>query len=309
MNSNVKNDFIIPIAVLTVICIVVSGALALTQQATAPIIEETARKNAEAARLEVLPGSGAFEPVALEGMPEGVTAVYKSDKGATVEVAVKGYGGTLAIIAGIDTDGKLVNSKVLSHSETAGLGSKVGDEPFRSQFVGKDKELAGVSTIGGATVSSKAFIGGIKKAFDAAAVAMGTAEPTGEPVVGVTETKLKAAFPNATSFTETEVDGTKVIVCGEDGFAIFTEGKGYESVVRVATLLDNDGVIVKVIVDEHGETENLGSEAAEDPFTDQFKGKTDAKVDAVAGATYTSDAVMSAVRDALDKFPAVKEGA
>ena len=39
-------DFVIPVVVLTVICVVVSAALVFTYQATKPIIDEA--KNAEA---------------------------------------------------------------------------------------------------------------------------------------------------------------------------------------------------------------------------------------------------------------------
>ena len=173
MKSNVKNDFVLPILVLCVICLVTSTALAFTEKATTPIIEAAAAAAAEAARLEVLPGATSFEQVILEPMPEGVTAMYKAENGYTVEVDVKGYAGVMTVIAGIDNDGKIVKTKTLNHSETAGLGSKTAEEPFQSQFVGKDSSLEGISTIGGATVSSKAFIGAVEKAFNGVQAAAG----------------------------------------------------------------------------------------------------------------------------------------
>ena len=50
MKNSIVKDFVMPIAVLTVICLVISAALAMTNMVTAPIIEETSRRNAEAAR-------------------------------------------------------------------------------------------------------------------------------------------------------------------------------------------------------------------------------------------------------------------
>ena len=61
--SGVKNDFIMPIVVLTVICIVISAALGFTNKVTAPVIEETERRNAEAARKEVMPEADGFEEI------------------------------------------------------------------------------------------------------------------------------------------------------------------------------------------------------------------------------------------------------
>ena len=43
-------DFVIPVVVLTVICVVVSAALVFTYQATKPIIDEAKNAEANAAR-------------------------------------------------------------------------------------------------------------------------------------------------------------------------------------------------------------------------------------------------------------------
>ncbi|MBR2880620.1 MAG: FMN-binding protein, partial [Oscillospiraceae bacterium] len=53
----------------------------------------------------------------------------------------------------------------LSHGETAGLGTKVTEDGFRSQFPGKDASLEGVDAIGGATISSSAYIRAIEDVF------------------------------------------------------------------------------------------------------------------------------------------------
>ena len=47
------------------------------------------------------------------------------------------------------------------------MGSKTTEEPFRSQFVGKDSSLDGVQAISGATISSTAYINAINDAFAA----------------------------------------------------------------------------------------------------------------------------------------------
>lgn len=173
--SNAKNDFVLPIVVLTVICIVVSTALAFTQQTTAPIIEAAEKAAAEAAEKEVLPGADSFALMQVAGLPAGVTEVYEAANGAGFVFMVegKGYGGDVKGIVGIGADGVITGTQILSHSETAGLGSKTAEEPFQSQFPGKDSSLSGVTVISGASISSRCFIGMVNQAFEAYAIVKG----------------------------------------------------------------------------------------------------------------------------------------
>jgi len=170
-----KYDFIRPVVVLMLICLVISTALAFTNEKTAPLIELAEKTKAETARKEVLPDADTFTQMELTGLPAIVTAVYKADNGVgyVLMITAKGYGGDMKLICGIDSDGKIVASRTLSHSETQGLGSKTAEAGFRDQFAGKDASLAGVEAISGATISSKAYIGVIKDAFTAYDIAKG----------------------------------------------------------------------------------------------------------------------------------------
>lgn len=168
--SSVKADFVMPILVLTLICLVMSALLAFTNKVTEPIIEETEAAIAEAARAEVLPEADGFTEMDV-AIPEGnsVTAVYEATNGAgyVFMITCDGYGGkdTMKLICGIDSNGCIVYTKTLSHAETAGLGSKTAEDDFRLQFSGQDSSLSGVDTISGATFSSNYYIGGIEDAF------------------------------------------------------------------------------------------------------------------------------------------------
>ena len=171
--SNVMTDFGAPIIVLVLICVVMSGLLALTNSATAPIIAEAERKANEEARLEVLPQADSFLQVEQAGLPEAVREVYQAQNGAgyTFSITTQGYGGknTLKMAVGIDMDGKITGVKVLSHKETAGLGSKIAaDEGFYGQFPGLDAAgAAAADTISGATFSSNYYKAAIADAFTA----------------------------------------------------------------------------------------------------------------------------------------------
>ena len=171
--SSIRKDFIAPIVVLALICLVISAALAYTNSVTEPIIEQDALDRAEAARIEVMPEADSFELMDLTGLPETITDVYKATNGVgyVFMITAQGYGGDMDLICGIDSDGKITACKTLAHSETAGLGSKTAGEEFRSQFIGKDSSLDGVSAISGATISSTAYINAINDAFTAYEIA------------------------------------------------------------------------------------------------------------------------------------------
>lgn len=169
--SSAVSDFVLPIGVLLIICIVASALLAYTNSVTAPIIEAAAEEAAEQARIAVMPEADGFEELQVDGLPETVTGVYEATNGVgyVFMLTADGYGGrdTLSITCGIDSEGKITDTQVLSHEETVGLGSKITGDDFRSQFVGKDASLEGVDIISGATFSSNYYINAIRDAFTA----------------------------------------------------------------------------------------------------------------------------------------------
>ena len=169
--SNVMSDFVAPIGVLTAICLVMTLLLAVTNYITAPIIAATQARLAEEARLEVLPAADTFEQIEV-AIPEGnqVTEAYKAANGAgyVFMITAEGYGGknTLEMSVGIDADGKIVETKVISNKETPGMGSKITGDDFKGQFPGKtDGEIDGLTPITGATKSSNFYKRAVHDAF------------------------------------------------------------------------------------------------------------------------------------------------
>lgn len=168
MNENVR-AFVLPTLVLAVICLVVSAALSATYGITNPIIEENQRIVEQEALAQVLPEGDSF--VAAEGgLPDGVSAFYTTQNGAgcVVRVSPSGYGGPISMMVGIAADGTISGVKVLENSETQGIGSKVMDEAYTSQYTGVSG-ADDVDAIGGATISSTGLKNGIRTAVEAAA--------------------------------------------------------------------------------------------------------------------------------------------
>jgi len=166
----VKNDYLPPILVLSLICLVISGALAFTNSFTEPVIEAAAKERTEAAFAEMIPDAESFEILEISGLPDSVSEVYKSsnDAGYIFITQISGYGGEIRIICGVSTDGRIIRSSVLEHTETKGLGSKIAEAPFADQFIGMEKSrLTEVDAITGATISTNAYTSAINDVLTA----------------------------------------------------------------------------------------------------------------------------------------------
>lgn len=162
-----------PIVVLCVICIITTGALALTNTATAPIIEAATLKAQEDARMELLPDAQGFTKA--EGISvENVSDVYVADNGVgtVITSSAKGYGGTITVMVAFTPDGTVKQIKVTEQSETKGIGSKVaGDASYWERYAGQPAQPLtldqDVDRLSGATVSSRAVLAAVNSAIDA----------------------------------------------------------------------------------------------------------------------------------------------
>jgi len=161
-----------PLLVLTVICLVVSGALAFMNNVTHPVITLAAAERAEAAMNAKIPDATGFEKIEFidgDGIPETIVEIYSTTNGVghVLIAAVNGFSGDITIICGVDPDGRLIGASTLSHTETKGIGTILEMPVFLDTFKGKDSGLEGVDTVTGATISTRAFIRAINDVFDA----------------------------------------------------------------------------------------------------------------------------------------------
>ena len=164
-----KKDFVQPILVLVLICLFISGILAVGNNITSPIIVSAAAERAELARKEIIPDADEFVLIETKGLPQTVTEAYGTANGTGyvfMITAPGGYGGDIKLICGISPDGKVIGSTVLDHKETQGLGTVVFDNA--DAYTGTDQTLAeAVDAVSGATYTSRAFKNGILDAFEA----------------------------------------------------------------------------------------------------------------------------------------------
>lgn len=169
-------------AFLVVVCALTAGALALTDGVTKDRIAANKAKVEEEARKAVL-GDVAFEKSsarkAVLGGAELEIFEYFDAAGRKVALAAKGtgkgFGGKIEFMLGIDPEGRILGVKVVSHTETPGLGTKVMADDFLGQFRGlsaaeaalrREDPSGRVDAITGVTVSTRAISGGIRKLLD-----------------------------------------------------------------------------------------------------------------------------------------------
>jgi electron transport complex protein RnfG len=174
---------------LGLICIVAGGILATVNDITREPIAASKKARLENALKAVLPDfdNSPLEEAHWTGLAAGDSLkVYPAMKngrwvGTAVETySMKGFSGEIKVIVGLDAQGKIINYKVLEHAETPGLGSKM-DEWFRSNknrqsVLGMDlsrgslkvtKDKGEIDAITGATISSRAFLDALNRAYAA----------------------------------------------------------------------------------------------------------------------------------------------
>ena len=162
------------IVVLALICMLISGALAVVNSFTDPIITAAAIERENASRQQVLPAASDFEAIVSDAMPASITGAYKgidvsgNTVGYVFTAGNKGFDGTILVMTAIDTNGTIVEVATIDVTcETATLGGLTAKESYTSMYPGKDANLDGVDIIGGATITSKAYEKCVLDAFTA----------------------------------------------------------------------------------------------------------------------------------------------
>ncbi len=197
----------------------------------------------------------------------------------TAYAAAQGFGGPVEVTITTDADGKTLLTLVVggdNWGETEGFGSKCKDAAFTDQFINKPLPLNAeeIDAVTGATVTSKAVIEAINKAYG--------------KLFPAEEAPAASGVPTA-----------------------YAAAQGFGGPVEVTITTDADGKTLLTLVvggDNWGETEGFGSKCKDAAFTDQFINKplplNAEEIDAVTGATVTSKAVIEAINKAYGKlFP------
>ena len=190
-------------------------------------------------------------------------------------ITTEGFTGENVTIHLATDGGKVLALWIEAFNETAGLGQKVMEEEFISQFIGKTAPFTfgedGIEAVTAATYTSDAVLKAINEALEKEETVSETAEGR---------------------------------IAGWDGDVRTGSAKGFFSEVRVKVGLE--GKTVRMLeIDASNEATGLGQKVMEETFINQFINKegpfTYGKngIEAVSGATFTSKAVLQAINEAL----------
>ena len=154
--------------VLCVIALAAGLLLSLTNALTQDSIAAQNAASANAARMEALPGAETFEEMEASA---NVDALFEGKAGETLvgyvaSKTVKGYGGDIEVVVGMDLTGVVTGVSVggSDFSETAGLGAKTKEDAFTSQFDGLTETAVlkgNIDSVTGASISSGAVVDGV----------------------------------------------------------------------------------------------------------------------------------------------------
>ncbi|MDY3111936.1 MAG: RnfABCDGE type electron transport complex subunit G [Porphyromonas sp.] len=194
---------------LGIICLIIAGILALVNVATKDTIAQAETKAKVEAIKEIVPAfdNNPYEEqdtVALESEPRPLIVYPAMKGGQPVGYAIEtytdaGFSGHIDIMVGFDMQSQIVGFKVLKHEETPGLGAKI-QEWFTSPAPNADlirdvrrldmsqasplkvsKDGGKVDAITAATISSRAFIDAIERAYRVYQSVVGEGGPTAQP--------------------------------------------------------------------------------------------------------------------------------
>jgi electron transport complex protein RnfG len=178
MKSSFKNMTLVMLGIALVCSATVAGVYLLTKERIAQVEGD---KRSEAIG-EVLPEFDKLDKSSIEIGGEKLDVNVASKGGQTVGYAVEcsanGFGGPVVLMVGFDTEGVVTGIKVLSHAETPGLGSLITEEDnvLVGSILGKNpstmtfsvsKDGGDIDALTGATITSRAYVATVEKAFNA----------------------------------------------------------------------------------------------------------------------------------------------
>ena len=167
---------LIPTISLFLICIVVTAALALTNNVTADKIAANELSSKNESMKTVCPEAQFFDELIPDTLYKG-TNEGGAPLGYAISTATQGYGGQVKVMTGI-TDGKIIGVDVFyNDDETPGLGKNTSNESFTDQYKGlttdspisvsKDSSQGQtVDAVTSATISSRAVTKAVNEALE-----------------------------------------------------------------------------------------------------------------------------------------------
>ena len=224
----------------------------------------TAAANAEKELGEMisylLPGGGEFEEIEYKGTDSKITNVYKGEGGYVLAMTANGYVDEIKLLVAVDNEGVVKGYTVRDIHDTYGLGLGVQDDLF--------------------------FLVGLMNSKGDLAVGSNIDAVTGATI----SSSAVVACVNAASKYVQE--------SGAAGGPLTGTANGFGGPITVSVTMDGDKITAVEIVSNSETPEIAGTALEQIPAAIVAANSPD--VDIVSGATYTSNGIINAVKNALD---------
>jgi len=165
-------NFLIMGGVLFLVCGIAAASLAFVYSGTKEKIAQQVVAEMQEALKKVMPEADEFKEIVTQ--KQWVAKRSGNEIGAVLAFLAKGYGGPVSIVVGLDLEKKITGIRILTHTETPGLGAKIVTPAFLEQFKGQsaatlrlkkeDPQNGAIDAITAATISSRAVTNAVHDA-------------------------------------------------------------------------------------------------------------------------------------------------
>lgn len=163
----------------------------------------------------------------------------KEPAGYCVTVSPKGFSGNIDMLVAVNLNCTVIDTAILSMSETAGVGTKIDEDSFKEQFKNKAYNISvnevnnsnSIDTIANATISSRAFFDGVNAALAVVNDILNSESTVVEPVV---------VPPDETEENDEIEDITEEITEAEDISEEIADGENEEIEEESVTAEENE---------------------------------------------------------------------
>ena len=170
------------VLVMLGITLVCSAAVGGVYTLTFDTIEQAKAQKLQSAYGEVLPAFDQLETTTVElagqTLNVNIARMGQTIVGYAVESDANGFGGAIRMVVGFDAEGTVTGVKVLEQAETPGLGDLISKPASKVELsiVGRNpgkikmavtKDGGDVDALTAATITSRAYVNAVEKAFNA----------------------------------------------------------------------------------------------------------------------------------------------